>query len=173
MAKGRFTPWVSDVNLLVVMARTDFGFLLPLAPVLTAALRESRLVSFLVTPEDLRVSAQLFPGEKLRIQERVVAGEIELAWSYILDFENTANPFQERRAAVRLWRARSVVDVVETPRFWKPRNPWYGSGFGRKTRFTSRVRPKRDAPTSLQRTTISSRSWQAILRFWRRIPPPL
>jgi predicted nucleic acid-binding protein len=52
---------------------------------------------------------------KLRIQERVVAGDIELVWSYILDFENAANPFEERRTAVSLWRRRSVVNVVETP----------------------------------------------------------
>lgn len=52
---------------------------------------------------------------KLHIQERVVAGEIELTWSYILDYENAANPFEERRAAVGSWRKRSVVDVVETP----------------------------------------------------------
>jgi predicted nucleic acid-binding protein len=51
---------------------------------------------------------------KLRIQERVAAGEIELAWSYILDYENAANPFEERRTAVGLWRVRSVVDIVET-----------------------------------------------------------
>jgi predicted nucleic acid-binding protein len=52
---------------------------------------------------------------KLRVQERIVAGEIELAWSYILDYENAANPFEERRASVSLWRERSVVDVEETP----------------------------------------------------------
>jgi hypothetical protein len=52
---------------------------------------------------------------KLRIQERVVAGEIELAWSYMLDYENAANPFEERRAAISPWRSRSAVDVVETP----------------------------------------------------------
>ena len=31
------------------------------------------------------------------IQAKILAGEIELAWSYILDFENSANPFPERR----------------------------------------------------------------------------
>lgn len=52
---------------------------------------------------------------KLRIQERVVAGELELAWSYILDYENAANPLEERRAAVAAWRTHSAIDVVETP----------------------------------------------------------
>jgi len=62
-----------------------------------------------------QVRVRLETEAKLRIQERVVSGEIELAWSYILDYENAANPFEERRAAVGLWRTRSVVDVVETP----------------------------------------------------------
>jgi len=52
---------------------------------------------------------------KLRIQERILAGEIELAWSYILDFENAANPFDERREAIASWRSISVVDLSETP----------------------------------------------------------
>lgn len=52
---------------------------------------------------------------KLRIQERVVTGEIELAWSYLLDYENAANPFEERRTTVSSWRARAIVDVVESP----------------------------------------------------------
>jgi predicted nucleic acid-binding protein len=52
---------------------------------------------------------------KLHIQERVVSGEIELVWSYILDYENMANPFEERRTAISTWRKRAVVHVIETP----------------------------------------------------------
>src|SRR3954452_16121744 len=62
-----------------------------------------------------QVRIRLETEAKLRIQERVVAGEIELAWSYILDYESAANPFEERRAAVSSWRKRSVVDVSESP----------------------------------------------------------
>jgi len=36
----------------------------------------------------------------LFIQARVLTGEIELAWSYILDFENSANPFPEKKDGV-------------------------------------------------------------------------
>jgi predicted nucleic acid-binding protein len=52
---------------------------------------------------------------KLHIQERIIAGEIELVWSYMMDYENAANPFEERRAAISSWRRRSVLDVSETP----------------------------------------------------------
>jgi predicted nucleic acid-binding protein len=62
-----------------------------------------------------QIRIRLETEAKLRIQERIAAGEIELAWSYILDYENAANPFEERRAAVISWRSRSVVDIAETP----------------------------------------------------------
>ena len=51
---------------------------------------------------------------KLTIQEAVRSGAIQLAWSYILDFENMNNPFEERRKAVRGWKAYATVDCVET-----------------------------------------------------------
>jgi|SRR6478609_3172219 len=62
-----------------------------------------------------QVRIRLETEAKLRIQERIVSGEIELAWSYMLDYENSANPFEERRTAVSLWRAFSAVDIIETP----------------------------------------------------------
>jgi len=52
---------------------------------------------------------------KLDIQARLLRGELELAWSYILDFENAANPFSERREEIAWWRGVAKVDVVEAP----------------------------------------------------------
>lgn len=52
---------------------------------------------------------------KLRVQERISRGEIELAWSYILDYENAANPFEERRTVVASWKKHAAVVVDETP----------------------------------------------------------
>ena len=51
---------------------------------------------------------------KLCIQEYIRAGTLELAWSYILDFENTANPFEERRTTISRWRPYATIDVEET-----------------------------------------------------------
>jgi len=48
---------------------------------------------------------------KLNIQERIVQGKLELAWSYILDFENEANPFEQRKLAITDWKVRSCVDA--------------------------------------------------------------
>ncbi len=51
---------------------------------------------------------------KLDIQERIFKKEIELTWSYILDFENEANPFEQRRLAIRCWKNYASVDTDET-----------------------------------------------------------
>ena len=51
---------------------------------------------------------------KLRIQEDVRSGVYDLVWSYILDYENSKNPFQERREQIIKWRNFSKEDVEET-----------------------------------------------------------
>jgi hypothetical protein len=80
LVKGRYTPGVSDINVLVVLADAGLPSLLPLAPALTEALRESVVVPFVATPEDLRESAVLFPVKILDIQRchRVLWGGVHL-----------------------------------------------------------------------------------------------
>ena len=51
---------------------------------------------------------------KLFIQENIRAGGMELAWSYVLDYENGANPFPERRRVIGDWQEHATVDVEET-----------------------------------------------------------
>lgn len=51
---------------------------------------------------------------KLSIQNRVLTGEIELAWSYVLDFENSMNPFPERRWSIAQWKVMAAIHVIET-----------------------------------------------------------
>lgn len=51
---------------------------------------------------------------KLNIQERIFKKEIELTWSYILDFENAANPFEQRRYAISSWKNHASVNTNET-----------------------------------------------------------
>ncbi len=52
---------------------------------------------------------------KLRIQEVIREGGLQLAWSYVLDFENSNNPFVDRSESTRAWRTYATVDCVETP----------------------------------------------------------
>lgn len=50
---------------------------------------------------------------KLRIQEMIRNEEISLVWSYILDYEVSFNPFEERRQVIESWRYFSKVRVME------------------------------------------------------------
>ncbi|WP_031432416.1 PIN domain-containing protein [Methylomarinum vadi] len=52
---------------------------------------------------------------KLKIQEDIRAGDHELIWSYILDYENSKNPFQERKRQISKWRNYANFDVGESP----------------------------------------------------------
>ena len=51
---------------------------------------------------------------KLRIQENIRSGIFELVWSYILDYENSKNPFRERQEQIIKWRTYSDEDIEES-----------------------------------------------------------
>ena len=51
---------------------------------------------------------------KLEIQDKVRRGDLDLAWSYVLDLENEANPFENRQRAIAAWREVAKVDTEET-----------------------------------------------------------
>lgn len=47
---------------------------------------------------------------KLKIQTDIQAGNFDLVWSYILEGENEANPFEERKRAIREWKNYAIMD---------------------------------------------------------------
>ena len=51
---------------------------------------------------------------KLYIQDLLRQGKLALVWSYMLDFENAANPFTERKEAVGAWRNVACQDIDES-----------------------------------------------------------
>jgi hypothetical protein len=51
---------------------------------------------------------------KLEIQQRIASGAIELAWSYVLEHENHANPFEVRRKLIARWKGEAAVDIMES-----------------------------------------------------------
>jgi predicted nucleic acid-binding protein len=51
---------------------------------------------------------------KLGIQEKIKLGHLSLGWSYILDLENHANPFLERRAEIQRWKEVANLFISET-----------------------------------------------------------
>jgi predicted nucleic acid-binding protein len=47
---------------------------------------------------------------KLQIQELVKNNELELVWSFVLDYENNANPFEEVKSKIAEWKRLASVD---------------------------------------------------------------
>ena len=48
---------------------------------------------------------------KLEIQQSIRLRELQLAWSFMLDYENNDNPYQERRQNVWKWRRIASVNI--------------------------------------------------------------
>lgn len=44
-------------------------------------------------------------------QEEIQNDNIELIWSYILDYENNANPFQERKDRINGWKKYAISEI--------------------------------------------------------------
>jgi predicted nucleic acid-binding protein len=51
---------------------------------------------------------------KLGIQELILLKKLELAWSYIIDFENEAVPFEQRKLFIQQWKKQATVDTDAT-----------------------------------------------------------
>jgi len=49
---------------------------------------------------------------KLFIQGHIKNSNLELVWSYILEFENSQNPHNERQVAIGRWKNLSFVKVL-------------------------------------------------------------
>ncbi|MBN6739914.1 hypothetical protein JKG47_05070 [Acidithiobacillus sp. MC6.1] len=60
------------------------------------------------------IRVRLEAETKLNIQENIRLGNHELVWSYILDYENLKNPFQERRDQIGKWKRYAKIDVSAT-----------------------------------------------------------
>jgi predicted nucleic acid-binding protein len=62
-----------------------------------------------------QIRIRLESEAKLKIQDEIQAGRLELVWSYILEAENEANPFEERKKAIEDWKNNAKIDVNENP----------------------------------------------------------
>ncbi len=60
-----------------------------------------------------QIRIRLETEAKLKIQEEIIAGRFHLIWSYILDYENYKNPYQERKLRISKWKEYAVEDVEE------------------------------------------------------------
>lgn len=50
---------------------------------------------------------------KLHLQRKIEEGKLKLIWSYILDYENAANPFLIRKISIGKWKKKSGMIVTE------------------------------------------------------------
>lgn len=60
--------------------------------------------------DQTRLKVKMETEAKLYIQSEILNKRFELSWSYILDYENSENPFDERKEAIQLWKNIAVDD---------------------------------------------------------------
>ena len=60
-----------------------------------------------------QIRVRLESEAKLKIQEEIRSGRLQLAWSYVLDYENNKNPYQERKERIKSWKKYAVSDIQE------------------------------------------------------------
>ena len=60
-----------------------------------------------------QIRIRLESEAKLRIQDDILKGRIRFAWSYILDAENKANPFEEKERVIREWKQHATMNIKE------------------------------------------------------------
>ncbi len=54
---------------------------------------------------------QLETEAKLFVQHAILEKSFELVWSYILDYENSANPYQDSNQSIAKWKEVAVLDI--------------------------------------------------------------
>jgi hypothetical protein len=69
------------------------------------------------------ITVRLETEAKLNIQQKVKSKDISLVWSYVLDFENSANPLEERKIEIQKWKGLSSV-ITNTVRNEQINNYW-------------------------------------------------
>jgi predicted nucleic acid-binding protein len=60
-----------------------------------------------------QIRIRLESEAKLEIQKEIRAGKVKLIWSYILDYENNKNPYQERKERIKSWKKYATEDIQE------------------------------------------------------------
>ena len=60
--------------------------------------------------EQTLLKIRLETQSKINIQKLVLDGKIELVWSFILSYENSMNPFVEKRMQITEWCKMAIVD---------------------------------------------------------------
>ena len=51
----------------------------------------------------------------LELRKLIELGRIELVWSYVIDYENYRNPFNDRRNGVEGWKGLASLEIAPSP----------------------------------------------------------
>ncbi len=78
--RSRQVSGAAEVNVLIVLRDATLPALVPVAPVLTSAQRQSQVSSLVITPEELQTEAGLFPARllEMRLTHRLLHGNVHL-----------------------------------------------------------------------------------------------
>ena len=57
---------------------------------------------------------QLETQAKLKVQHDIKHGDYKLVWSYVMEYENSNNPFEEKKRAIAPWKDIADENVVES-----------------------------------------------------------
>jgi predicted nucleic acid-binding protein len=69
---------------------------------------------------------------KLYIQETIRNQQLDLTWSYILEFENSMNPYKNKRIRIQQWKALAANIVYESPTVLSAAHTFQADGIKKK-----------------------------------------
>ena len=65
--------------------------------------------------DDLALFKNFLEAEaKMHIQKEILQEKFALAWSYIMDYEVSFNPFSERKSQISKWKRIAKVSILES-----------------------------------------------------------
>ena len=73
----------------------------------------------------MRIGVRISNG----LNNKLTLSSFQLIWSYILDYENNRNPFQERRARIKKWKKYAIEDLQENSKVIETARQLKGKGF--------------------------------------------
>ena len=61
--------------------------------------------------DQTQLKIELETKAKLFVQNLIVKKEVDLIWSYMLDYENSKNSFNQKRIAIQKWQDFAIIDI--------------------------------------------------------------
>ena len=65
--------------------------------------------------DQLQPIIRLETEAKLLIQKEILDGKLGLVWSFILHYENSDNPYADRKKQISLWENKAIIKVIFKP----------------------------------------------------------